>query len=197
MRLLDQRLPWLNAHLWSTYYVHVPDTVLNPKEASQNRTDTCPSFMKANAAEGEGTMECKFWWVLPQTPAKVFYQFTLASVGQGSECAFTGIWVPFVGWEVLAGGWTPSVQFLRRASSPQLGLIHVGISGAVNTLGVHNLTCDITNCICQSLGGIWPIGGSAPWVCHLWPGDKSVSQGLRVLKPWGVSYVLGCELWGL
>ena len=40
--------------------MHVPDTVLNPKEVSQNRTDTCPSFMKANAAEGEGRMECKF-----------------------------------------------------------------------------------------------------------------------------------------
>ena len=142
--------------------------------------------MKANGAEGEGRMECKFWWVLPQTPAKVFHQFTVASVGQGSECAFTGIWVPFVGWEVLAGGWTPYVQVLRRASSPQLGLIHVGISGDVNTLGVHTLGCDITKCICQSMGGLWPMGGSAPWVCHLWPGDKSVNQGLRVLKPWGV-----------
>ncbi len=40
--------------------MHVPDAVLNAKEASQNRTDTCPSFMKANAAEGEGRMECKF-----------------------------------------------------------------------------------------------------------------------------------------
>lgn len=36
-------------------------------------------------------------------PLKVFYQFTLASVGQGVN-ALTGIWVPFVGWEVLAGG---------------------------------------------------------------------------------------------
>ena len=40
--------------------MHVPDAVLNPKEASQNRTDTFPSFMKANAAEGEGRMECEF-----------------------------------------------------------------------------------------------------------------------------------------
>ena len=54
------RLPWLNTHLWSTYYVHVPDAVLNAEEASQNRTDTCPSVMKANAAESEGRMECKF-----------------------------------------------------------------------------------------------------------------------------------------
>ena len=40
--------------------MHVPDTVLNAKEATQNRTDTCPSFMKANAAEGEGRTECEF-----------------------------------------------------------------------------------------------------------------------------------------
>lgn len=40
--------------------MHVPDTVLNAKEASKNRTNTSPPFMKANAAEGEGRMECKF-----------------------------------------------------------------------------------------------------------------------------------------
>ena len=40
--------------------MYVPDTVLNAKEASQNRTNTYPSFVKANAAEGEGRMECKF-----------------------------------------------------------------------------------------------------------------------------------------
>ena len=40
--------------------MHVPDTVLNAKEASQNRTNTCPSFKKANAAEGEGRTECEF-----------------------------------------------------------------------------------------------------------------------------------------
>jgi hypothetical protein len=38
----------------------VPDAVLNAKEASQNRTDTFPYFMKANAAEDKGRMECKF-----------------------------------------------------------------------------------------------------------------------------------------
>ena len=76
-------------------------------------------------------------------------------------------------------------------------MIHVGISGDVNTLGVHTLGCDITKCICQSMGGIWPFGGTATWVCHLWPGDKSVSQGLRVLKPSGVYSVLGYELWSL
>ena len=134
--------------------MHVPDSVLNAKEASQNRTDTCPSFMKANAAGGEDRMESKFLMGAATDPAKVFHQFTLASVGQGSECAFTGIWVPFGGWEVLGGGWTPCVQFLKRASSPQLGLIHVGISGDVNTLGVHTLGCDITKCICQRMGSI-------------------------------------------
>ena len=40
--------------------MHVPDAVLNAKETSQNRTDICPSFMKAKAAEGEGRIECKF-----------------------------------------------------------------------------------------------------------------------------------------
>ena len=40
--------------------MHVPDAVLNAKEASQNRTNTCPSFMKAKAAEGEGRTECEF-----------------------------------------------------------------------------------------------------------------------------------------
>ena len=58
------------SHLWGTYYVHVPDAVLNPKEGSQNRTDTCPSFMKANAAEGEDRMESKFRMGAATDPCK-------------------------------------------------------------------------------------------------------------------------------